>query len=228
MGRYIKKEVNDRLMIRDYFRCVWCGTHLYDRHHILEFHLGGEHSLENLALLCPNCHRLIHRGIINPLDLLNRCASQKKGDRLNGMVEFGISEPITISFGSSCKTIDCPIPLQFKETPLISYSLSGANEFLLSCRLFDRSGNLILWMHDNSFWTTSEYKCTLENGRLVVRSAVEDPFIELTRVDENSVKLLCINYLGGLKVDVTEEHCRFGTNTIQGNLHGGAIGIMLG
>jgi len=35
-----------------------------DKHHIHSKSLGGSNKLNNLAFLCPNCHKLVHKGLI--------------------------------------------------------------------------------------------------------------------------------------------------------------------
>jgi hypothetical protein len=58
---YMKKQA--RLEYGD--DCELCGYNLtVDIHHILEVKNGGEDSLDNLCVICPCCHALIHRGII--------------------------------------------------------------------------------------------------------------------------------------------------------------------
>lgn len=46
------------------FRCERCGTHLhrsgFEAHHRKLRSQGGLHGLENLACLCPDCHRAVH------------------------------------------------------------------------------------------------------------------------------------------------------------------------
>ncbi|MFH0839903.1 MAG: HNH endonuclease [Candidatus Omnitrophota bacterium] len=43
-------------------KCELCGFKLViDTHHILPKHKGGSHSIDNLIVICPNCHALITR-----------------------------------------------------------------------------------------------------------------------------------------------------------------------
>jgi hypothetical protein len=46
-------------------RCGWEGP--CDVHRIKPGSLGGKYSKTNVASLCPNCHRLFHRGMIEYL-----------------------------------------------------------------------------------------------------------------------------------------------------------------
>lgn len=42
-------------------RCGWDEART-DTHHIKSRRDGGKHTLSNLLVLCPNCHRLAHVG----------------------------------------------------------------------------------------------------------------------------------------------------------------------
>lgn len=43
-------------------RCELCNYGMsVDTHHILPKHMGGPHEIENLMVVCPNCHSLITR-----------------------------------------------------------------------------------------------------------------------------------------------------------------------
>lgn len=45
--------------------CELCGYNMaIDTHHILPKHQGGPHEIENLMVVCPNCHGLITRGYL--------------------------------------------------------------------------------------------------------------------------------------------------------------------
>ena len=35
-----------------------------DKHHITSKRYGGTNSSSNLAIICPNCHRLVHKGLV--------------------------------------------------------------------------------------------------------------------------------------------------------------------
>lgn len=43
-------------------RCELCGYELaVDTHHVIPKHKGGPHEVDNLMVVCPNCHALITR-----------------------------------------------------------------------------------------------------------------------------------------------------------------------
>jgi predicted restriction endonuclease len=50
-------------------KCELCGYRLtVDTHHILPKNKGGLHEIDNLIVLCPNCHALITRGYLSLKD----------------------------------------------------------------------------------------------------------------------------------------------------------------
>lgn len=54
----IKKD-----LIEEKGACEICGYHfkpILQIHHIEPLHVGGSDELTNLAILCPNCHKMIH------------------------------------------------------------------------------------------------------------------------------------------------------------------------
>ena len=45
--------------------CELCGYNMtIDTHHIIPKYQGGPHDIENLMVICPNCHGLITRGFL--------------------------------------------------------------------------------------------------------------------------------------------------------------------
>lgn len=68
LQRNIPVELRRRLLIESGHRCSipQCGHNAnLDIHHIKPWSEYKEHSFENLIVLCPNCHRLVHDGKID-------------------------------------------------------------------------------------------------------------------------------------------------------------------
>jgi hypothetical protein len=59
----LSKKTTALILRRARFACVLCGWNKSscDIHHIVHKKLGGTDSHENLIVVCPNCHREIHR-----------------------------------------------------------------------------------------------------------------------------------------------------------------------
>jgi 5-methylcytosine-specific restriction endonuclease McrA len=47
-------------------RCGWNESYC-DLHRIVEGKDGGKYTMDNVLILCPNCHRIEHRGILKKI-----------------------------------------------------------------------------------------------------------------------------------------------------------------
>lgn len=59
--RYIPTPLLDLLLEQAGHRCTICREPSYDIHHIEFMERGGKTEYENLIVLCPNCHRRVHK-----------------------------------------------------------------------------------------------------------------------------------------------------------------------
>lgn len=55
----------------DRSRCLLCGWDKAecDRHRIIPGEKGGKYEENNIISVCPNCHRLLHRGLLELNDI---------------------------------------------------------------------------------------------------------------------------------------------------------------
>jgi hypothetical protein len=64
-----------KIILRMKLPCTMCGWYVdgvgCDIHHIIPRADGGSNDHSNLAYICPNCHRLVHSGIIKSADLVS-------------------------------------------------------------------------------------------------------------------------------------------------------------
>lgn len=62
--RKICEMVDERASPEGYIRCEWCGKSVgrFHHHHIRFRSAGGSDTLENLILLCENCHDIYAHG----------------------------------------------------------------------------------------------------------------------------------------------------------------------
>ncbi len=82
-SRHIPKDIDIAVKEQHFFECAWCGQKLIERHHIVDFSKGGEHSVGNLILLCPTCHTQVHRNEISHEELMNRKSTHIKGEHIS-------------------------------------------------------------------------------------------------------------------------------------------------
>ena len=51
---------------RDLYTCQICGSKEHvEGHHILNYQFGGGAEVDNIVALCRNCHKQVHRGMID-------------------------------------------------------------------------------------------------------------------------------------------------------------------
>ncbi|MDQ1353468.1 MAG: hypothetical protein QG657_3774 [Acidobacteriota bacterium] len=53
----IPKNVRDQLLVEARHRCTICTDKCFEIHHIIEQANGGTDDIDNLIVLCPNCHQ---------------------------------------------------------------------------------------------------------------------------------------------------------------------------
>ena len=62
------KELRLQVLIRDEFKCRFCGIggkysdYILEVHHVIWRRYGGTDDINNLICCCPYCHDLIHYG----------------------------------------------------------------------------------------------------------------------------------------------------------------------
>lgn len=62
---------------RDGFACLICGFDVVLHvHHIVPRSKGGDHSVNNLATLCPNHHAMVHRNLVAIEEIAARIAAK--------------------------------------------------------------------------------------------------------------------------------------------------------
>ena len=91
----IKSVIPQKLLYAFEFRCCMCGWHLTQKidsinyqpqygcefHHIVPISDGGENELNNIVLLCPNCHKLAHAGVIQKEKLREQTKTMEDAER---------------------------------------------------------------------------------------------------------------------------------------------------
>jgi len=86
------KTFNKVSTLKDY--CYLCGfTEAIERHHIKPRSLGGNDKVENLIILCPNCHTLAHKNKVKENYLLSKkIMVENITKKDNGINENGLSK----------------------------------------------------------------------------------------------------------------------------------------
>ncbi|MGA1978908.1 MAG: HNH endonuclease signature motif containing protein [Bacteroidales bacterium] len=213
ISRHIPSDVSKDVRERHFFECAWCGERLTEKHHIVEFSRGGPHNVENLILLCPNCHTQVHGGEIKTEELEKRKSNHTKGDRIAGGVQFDLKEPI-INIGNA-QFIHVPILLQFREEPLIELEEKDG-EYLLSTRFYNRTGELIFWMSSNRYWTNSSFTIISKREELlIVNNDLEGNKIRIWQ-NNSTLNIEGANYLNGMALNFNPKFMQIGNSVFYG------------
>lgn len=91
----IKSVIPPKILYAFGFRCCVCGwyipqdyesvdyqpQHGCELHHIDPIAEGGENTLDNIVLLCPNCHKMAHAGKISKDELRKHTKTMEDAER---------------------------------------------------------------------------------------------------------------------------------------------------
>ena len=71
----VSSRTAKKILIRMGLPCSRCGWFVEgvscDLHHIIPVCKGGLNLHSNLSHICPNCHRLVHSGVVKPSELIS-------------------------------------------------------------------------------------------------------------------------------------------------------------
>lgn len=213
MSRHIPKLIDQQVKERDHFECAWCGVKLTERHHIDEYSGGGQHTVENLILLCPNCHTQVHNNEIPITELVKRKSTHIKGDRLSGGIQFEIIEPL-VKLGSSI-FYRVPTLFKYKEENIIELKKDKNNNYFLSCRFYDINGNLIFWMSSNRFWADSNFEITQKKNELIIINTINEVNNLRLWMENDHINLIGNNYINGNIIEFSPDYFKYGNKYIQ-------------
>jgi HNH endonuclease len=62
----LPNRLREEILIAHGFQCCLCGLQYFcDVHHIIYRSHGGNNDHDNLTVLCPSCHRAVHKGTVS-------------------------------------------------------------------------------------------------------------------------------------------------------------------
>jgi hypothetical protein len=156
-SRHIPKAIKDAVAQKHFFECAWdCKPIPFEFHHVNPFGEGGEHSVENLILLCSECHDLYHDGKIDieELKLRNSPLGHVRGDRIPATFITTLAE-LKVRFGS-ISTEDASDLIIVGGRKIFGVEKLH-NRLLVTCNLYNKADQLYLWMSNNRYWVSDEY-----------------------------------------------------------------------
>jgi hypothetical protein len=215
-SRYIPKKISKQVQEKHFFECAWCGTKLTERHHIKEFSEGGTHSIENLILLCPNCHTEVHKkeGNIKLEDLLNRKSTHLKGDRISGNLQFDVKE-CKIKMGQTfCQNFGSFVSFSGEK---IIWMEQINNEYFLNCRFYSKNGDLVFWMSKNRYFAPKSFNILMKDKSIEITNSIDKSYyLKIWQIDDY-LCLLGSNYHKGNTMTIDSEKMNLGGIVISGN-----------
>ena len=153
LSRNIPAEIARQLRQEAGFGCVICGCSLITYEHIINFSDVDQHRVEDMAVLCENCH-----GKVTRKQLSKEYVRQKKGnpkaleDGFAHDIFFATSEQPTVTIGNFTMR-NIGIHLMVGSDPIIHIkgpSVEG-EPALLNLMLADESGFKIVEIVDNQW-----------------------------------------------------------------------------
>ncbi|NEN25357.1 HNH endonuclease [Cryomorpha ignava] len=205
-SRYIPKKISQAVNQKHHFECAWCGVQLTERHHINEFSEGGEHSIENLILLCPICHTKTHNGKISKSELVLRKSTHFKSDRISANFKTSINQ-LRIKVGGIFY-LNSPNFLTYKGEKVLCFEIKEG-QLLINLKFFNKKGHLIFWMSENYYWYSSVFKISSGLDFVEILHNKEDFIFKIERIDDY-LKIRIKTYLGGKIYDFNEEMTKLG------------------
>jgi trigger factor len=67
---HIPSEIKRKVRQKCKFACIICRCPIYDYEHLVDYSICKEHTVKNIFLLCPNCHRKKTNGTISHQQIL--------------------------------------------------------------------------------------------------------------------------------------------------------------
>ncbi|GHD21394.1 hypothetical protein GCM10010313_54910 [Streptomyces violarus] len=209
----IKREVRQRCG----FGCVVCGKPFYEYDHIDEYSKVREHDPENLTLLCPDHHAEKTRGLRSTAQVRASNAdpfNRRMGSSSPYMLAYGGAvSKVSIGSNSFVQTMgSVSEPLVLNGEPRVRVRTESGN-LLVSARLFDASGAIILTIDDNELkYDTSIWDVEFVADRLVVREAHRKILAKLVFSPPDSITVERAYFSHeGLSVQVTAREIVYAT-----------------
>jgi hypothetical protein len=208
-SRHIPEDVKRRVRQRCKFGCVICGIPVFHYDHIQPFAVGGEHSVENIALLCPSHHQDKTSGRITA-ELVLKCANEPANSKQASTtphLHIASGDRARFVLGSSVFESGLEVGDRFEAVRISGHTVFGVSfedGFLLFDVLAtDASGKLILQINKGELAVaTGVWDYRLEGRELEIRS--EETAVSLRlRFEERGFSVPTAHFvLGSTSLDI--------------------------
>jgi hypothetical protein len=167
-ARKIPPEVRRGVRQRDGFGCVFCGSFIFELHHIVPFSEGGEHTIDNLVCLCPNHHEQFHKKFIGNCVLKSRIKApytRAKGGSSGEFVLFDRRPEVRIG-PLVCRDVDDIIVVD--KVPILRTRFSDELKcFLIDCKFSGVDGKDIVSIEENEIFVYLDNWDVVQSGNRI-------------------------------------------------------------
>ncbi len=183
LSRYIPAEIKRIVRQHCGFGCVVCGLGIIQYEHVdPEFCEAKSHEIENITLLCPQCHGKVTTGFLSKEKIkqaMNNPICNKNGFTKE-VFDFCTGHP-TLQFAGMLFS-NCSIPIMVAGNPLFKIErpeIEGG-PFRLSGIFCNSAGQCTLKIQENE-WIASSTNWDVEvaGGKIIVRRALGEIHLKL-------------------------------------------------
>lgn len=233
LKRHIPEKSKLEIRQRDGFGCIMCGLAITEYAHIEPaFKNSKKHNLNNIALLCPICHKKFDRGFI-PIKYLKEAMKSPK------CKQQGYSREI-LYYSNNSKIILLnneflltQIPLQVNNKPIIYINpRKNCEPNKLNTIFFDSSGKQTLRIINNEwFASTNNWDMRCEGGKVIIQSSPTEINLILdfkTSLNNIIIEELFMNVFGNI-IQSNKNFLMINKNNFANNkVSGHKIGFQIG
>jgi len=145
------------------FGCCRCGFPFFDYHHIVPWSVEEHFRVEDMMILCPNCHRMATHGGLTEREQRRfklHPHNVRKG-YASGLVRLADGVP-AVNIGGTVLVNHGPV-LAFGDEPVLSLGSNEESGLSVSLTMKDRDGRVLLLVQDNE-WMADGGTWDLETG----------------------------------------------------------------
>lgn len=181
------------------FACVICRCPIYVYHHLEEYKICKEHTVENIFLLCPNCHKETHNNNISRKTILK--AFQDLQDYDKTKPQKINNENFILKLGNNSIKSFSGYLFKIFDKDYFRVTKNAKNNFIIDAKLFDENKDLSLEIKNNEYVIyTDKWDISNSGGKFTFRDKYKKQFLFIQFDVENEV----INLKGKLYLSNNE------------------------
>ena len=180
----IPAEMKRELRREAHYGCVCCGNPIIEYHHIKDWCIVKEHTIDNLVVLCPSCH---YRATVKELtpERILRMKKEPYNSKLKTVSEnFFINQhgETSLLIGS-VRINNANIILRVNNDSAISLSKDIDGYTLLNLKIYDEHHKLVAQVKDNEWCANVSdqiWDITFSKGILDIRCSARKLWLKIS------------------------------------------------